>query len=69
MSNTLTALKLWYNRLTSVARTKFKETICNECGIDDSTFYRHLSKEPPKLIKEKFAEKTGLDINDLYRTA
>lgn len=64
----LTTLKLWYNEQTAVKRSEFKKHITDGCGIDERTFYRYLTFEPPKLTKIFIADYCKLPICDLYKT-
>lgn len=65
----LTTFRLWYARLTDKERTEFRKKVTKKCGVDDSTFYRYLDKQPPKLTEEFIAKETGIAINDLYLPA
>lgn len=68
MTNAITQLKLWYNKLNAVERVKFKECVMERCGIFERTFYTHLNRQPPKLVKEVISELSGIPVNDLYKT-
>lgn len=68
MSNPITQLKLWYTRQNAKKRTEFKHNVINECGIDESTFYRYLSNEAPKLTKHLISSLSGISTNELYKT-
>jgi len=67
MSNPITKLKLWYTQQSAARRTEFKEAIIESCGVDERTFYRYLTNEPPKLTKHLISSFSGIEVCELYK--
>lgn len=70
----ITNLQYHYLTKNKEEKQKFLQEVQEQAGIAKSTFYKYIKGEidPPKLIKEKLQELTGINSKNLndeyYRT-
>ena len=66
----MTDLKQFYDDLVKEnPQMKFRDLICEECGITIPTFYKWLNGETkriPKNSKEKISELTNIPVEELF---
>lgn len=68
MATNMSNLKFWYLSLNIVNRRKYRQFMCDSCGIDARTVLRYLEEtQAPKLTKHLISDYTKIPVEQLYK--
>lgn len=68
MQTNMSQLKFWYLSLNIISRRKYRQFMCESCGIDARTVLRHLEEtQAPKLTKMLISDYTKIPLDQLYK--
>ena len=64
----MTKLKYWYMTRMVAEKQAFITYMADSCGVDETTVYRYLNNEAPKLTKHLISDYTKIPVEYLYKT-